>query len=426
LAVAVVCGVLAPRPAAAGCTLGSEASQLKRSVRLAARCNDRILRSGAGTICKQSPPPACAGTLPADALALAYGPNDPASAAVDRRLLKTQLNCQKRIGRATAGYVGRKLRYRVNGLSEAEADLRARKQLDKLPDRCLVVVAQDASGVVVPAVGPQCAVALPPPGSGVDTAALRDCLHTLLGVWVERWGPNPQPLRPNIVFVLTDDQRRDTTGATHSPSAAAIMPRTRAELADHGIEFTQAFMTTPLCCPSRSSILSGQYSHRTGVYKNGGANGGADDFDDTSSVGTWLQAAGYRTSLMGKYLNGYNALWTTGEPPYVPPGWTEWHGMKNVGYFNYRIVEPNGMGGYVENFYGSAETDYSTDVLREKAKTFITESVAAGEPFLLYLAFKAPHLPQIPAPRHDGLFQSIGPWRPPSYNEPDVSDKASR
>ena len=123
LAVALVWGA----PAAAGCTLGSEASQLKRSVRLAARCNDRILRSGPGTICKQSPPPACAGTLPADALALAYGPNDPASAAVDRRLLKTQLNCQKRIGRATASYVGRKLRYRVNGLSEAEADLRARK-----------------------------------------------------------------------------------------------------------------------------------------------------------------------------------------------------------------------------------------------------------------------------------------------------------
>ena len=423
LAVAVVCGALAVRPAAAGCTLGSEASQLKRSVRLAARCNDRILRSGPGTICKQSPPPACAGTLPADALALAYGPNDPASAAVDRRLLKTQLNCQKRIGRATASYVGRKLRYRVNGLSEAEADLRARKQLDKLPDKCFVIVAQDASGVVVPAVGPQCAAALPPPGSGVDSAALRDCVHTLLGVWVERWGPNPQPLRPNIVFILTDDQRRDTTDATHSPSAAAIMPRTRAELADHGVEFPEAFMTTPLCCPSRSSILSGQYSHRTGVYKNGGNNGGADDFDDGSSVGTWLQAAGYRTSLMGKYLNGYNALWTTGEPPYVPPGWTEWHGMKNVGYFNYRIVEPNGMGGYVENFYGSAETDYSTDVLREKAKTFITESVAAGEPFLLYLAFKAPHGPFIAAPRHDGLFQTISPWRPPSYNEADVSDK---
>src|SRR5207249_818710 len=60
---------------------------------------------------------------------------------------------------------------------------------------------------------------------------------------------------------------------------------------------------------------------------------------------------------------------------------------------------------------------------REKAKTFISNAVGAGEPFFLYLAFKAPHLPQTAAPRHDGLFQSIGPWRPPTYNEPDVSDK---
>src|SRR2546427_12779769 len=91
LAVAVVCGALAVRPAAAGGTLGSEASQLKRSVRLAARCNDRILRSGPGTICKQSPPPACARTLPAGALALAYAPDEPASPAVARLPLRAQL-----------------------------------------------------------------------------------------------------------------------------------------------------------------------------------------------------------------------------------------------------------------------------------------------------------------------------------------------
>src|SRR4029450_12484542 len=73
--------------------------------------------------------------------------------------------------------------------------------------------------------------------------------------------------------------------------------------------------------------------------------------------------------------------------------------------------------------YGSAEGAYLTDVMREKAKTFITDSVTSGEPFFLYLAFKAPHLPQIPAPRHDGMFEGIPPWRPLSYNEADVSDK---
>src|SRR6185295_14155599 len=257
----------------------------------------------------------------------------------------------------------------------------------------------------------------------VDTVALRDCLLTLMRTWVDRVVPSPQPLRPNILFILTDDQRWDSTDGTHGIAGADVMPRTRAELGDSGIEFKNGFMTTPLCCPSRSSILTGSYAHRTGVYKNGGTNGGADDFNDVSTIATWLQGAGYRTSLMGKYLNGYAQLWTSPAPPYVPPGWTEWRGAKNVAFFNYTMVEPDGLGGYTEVAYGNAEADYSTDVLREKAKTFISQSVALGEPFFLYLAFKAPHLPQIPAPRHDGLFQSISPWRPPSYNEPDVSDK---
>src|SRR5688572_25436498 len=97
--------------------------------------------------------------------------------------------------------------------------------------------------------------------------------------------------------------------------------------------------------------------------------------------------------------------------------------MPKVTFFDYVMVEPDGLGGYVENTYGNSEAEYLTDVLRDKAKAFISDSVASGEPFFLFLAFKAPHLPQIPAPRHDGLFQTIPPWRPPSYNEADLSDK---
>jgi N-acetylglucosamine-6-sulfatase len=413
--------LLTPVLAHAQCSDPKTSGEVRKTLRLAARCNDRKLRVGPSTTCTLADPPACAGTLATDALALAYGENNPPAAAVDRSALRDQLRCQTLIGRAVRVYVGRKLHLLQKGVAAAEAEARARRQLDRIPDVCAVPVAADAGGVVLPAVGPQCGAAVPAPGSPVDAVALRDCLLTLLGTWVDRWGPNPQPLRPNILFILSDDQRWDTTDATHAP--VEVMPGTRAELADQGVEFTQAFMTTPLCCPSRSSILRGSYAHRTGVYKNGGTNGGADDFDDSSCLPVWLQAAGYRTSLMGKYLNGYNQLWTTGNPPYVPPGWTEWHGMKNVGYYNYRIVEPDGLGGYVENFYGNTPADYSTDVLREKAKQFISDSVAAGEPFFLYLAFKAPHLPQIPAPRHEGLFQSLPPWRPPSYNEADVSDK---
>ncbi|MCC6766639.1 MAG: sulfatase [Deltaproteobacteria bacterium] len=428
--------VLASAPRTdAGCTTSQDAGLVRRALNQGMRCADKRLRSGPFATCNVTSPPACAGTLVADAIAIAYGANHPpAAAVVDRSGLRDQLRCQKKIGTAAASYVGSKLKDLANGKDPIEAEARARKQLDKLPTYCLVDVLQDPSTMHVPSVGPQCAAAAPAtPGAPADAAALRDCLGTLLGVWVDRYGPDPQPLRPNILFILTDDQRWDTTGPVHSPSGSTdVMARTRAELAAGGVALTQAFITTPLCCPSRASILSGQYAHRTGVYKNGGNNGGVDDFEfsapgvpglSADALPVWLQGAGYRTSLIGKYLNGYGQLWQSGDPPYVPPGWTEWRGMKNVAFYDYVIVEPDGLGGYGEVSYGSAESDYSTDVLREKAKAFISASVAAGEPFFLYLAFKAPHLPQIPAPRHDGLFQSVAPWRPPSWNEADVSDK---
>jgi len=368
----------------------------------------------------------CAGTLVADALALAYGPNDPSAAPVDTRALRRQVVCQRQIGRAVRSYVGRELTRVVRGRRRRGAGARAPATLRALTRKCKLAVARDASGVVVPAVGPQCAAAVGAPDRRIEPAALRDCLRTLLGVWVEGAGPRPEPLRPNIVFILSDDQRWDTLDATHSPGGAFVMPRLKAELIDHGVRFTNAFMTTPLCCPSRASILRGQYAHRTGVYKNSGANGGADDFTDDVSMGTILQGAvhppaggtGYHTAFIGKYLNGYAQLWPRGSPPYVPPGWNEWHAMKNVAYYDYTIVE-NG----VEVRYGAAEADYSTDVLREKARAFIAGAAARGQPFFLYLAPKAPHGPFTPAPRHDGMFSLLPPWRPPSYNEPDVADK---
>src|SRR6185436_15291800 len=147
------------------------------------------------------------------------------------------------------------------------------------------------------------------------------------------------------------------------------------------------------------------------------------DFDASSTLETWVAGAGSRTRPMGKSLNGYPQLWGSSEPPYVPPGWTEWRVMKQPAYFDYVMIEPDGLGNYVENSYGHADADYSTDVLREKAKTFISNAVDAAQPFFLYLAFKAPHLPPIAAPRHDGMFATVTDWRPPSYNETDLSDK---
>lgn len=431
IALLLAVAVLGPAARAhAGCVAASEASLVSRAIRTETSCNDRGLRSPNPPTCQEITPPPCSDTLVADTAALGYGatdwePGDPPPANVDPRALRDQLACQRQIGSAIRSYLGVKLRGLVSGRPLDALETAARRQLDRIPLRCGVTVATDASGVTLPAVGPQCSAAIGAPGDVVDAAALRDCLHTLLAVWVDRVGPTPAPLRPNILFLLTDDQRWDTLGTEHSPDTTAIMPRLRLELAAQGVEFTNAFHTTPLCAPSRASLLTGQLAHRHGVYKNGSTNGGADDLDDAQTIAVWLQGAGYRTSLIGKYLNGYANLWNDDQPPYVPPGWTEWRGMSKVSHFDYTMVEPNGLGGYVENAYGHTEAEYLTDVLREKAKAFISDSVARSEPFFLYLSFKAPHLPQIPAPRHDGLFQTIPPWRPPSYNEADVSDKPS-
>src|ERR1043166_6964718 len=147
---------LAPlRSARAGCTTTTDAATVRRSVAHAMTCDDRKLRRGPGATCKPVTPPDCAGTLVTDAVALAHGPNNPAAGAVNTRALKTQLACQKRIGRGVSTYVSRKLRGLVRGDDVVKLQARARKRLDQIPDRCLVDVAENAGkGIVVPAAGP--------------------------------------------------------------------------------------------------------------------------------------------------------------------------------------------------------------------------------------------------------------------------------
>lgn len=126
---------------------------------------------------------------------------------------------------------------------------------------------------------------------------------------------------PNVVLILTDDQRWDTVSE---------MPTVMSDLAGRGITFERGYVSNPLCCPSRASILTGLYSHSTGVYTNQArAHGGFAAFDDRSTIATWLDEAGYRTALIGKYLNGY-------EGPYVPPGWDRWFATYlNGAYYDY-------------------------------------------------------------------------------------------
>ena len=221
-----------------------------------------------------------------------------------------------------------------------------------------------------------------------------------------------QTARPNVILILTDDL---------DAKAIAHMPRLRAQLADRGVTFANFFVTTSLCCPSRSSILRGQYVHNHHVYTNQPPRGGFETFralgHERSTVATWLQAAGYRTVLMGKYLNGYPDRTA---PTYVPPGWEEWYSPSRGGYanFNYTMNENGRLVAY-----GSRPEDYMTDVLARKAADVIRRSGRDGKPFFIYLATYAPHAPATPAPRHANAFTDVTAPRPPSFNEADVSDK---
>jgi arylsulfatase A-like enzyme len=214
--------------------------------------------------------------------------------------------------------------------------------------------------------------------------------------------------KPNIIFIVADDL--NTESMTH-------LPRLQSLLAARGTIFSNFFVSLALCCPSRASILRGQYAHNTQIFTNAPPGGGFAKFRDLgheeSTIATWLRDAGYRTVLLGKYLNGYPM--TT----YVPPGWDEWYGVAGgVNFFNYTLNE---NGKLVR--YGSEPEAYLTDVLTEKAADFVLRTAPTGQPFLMYIAPHAPHEPATPAPRHEDVFFGVEAPRTPSFNEQDVSDK---
>jgi N-acetylglucosamine-6-sulfatase len=215
--------------------------------------------------------------------------------------------------------------------------------------------------------------------------------------------------RPNIVFILTDDL---------SMNLLRYMPHVLAMQHD-GLTFNKYFVSDSLCCPSRSSIFTGNFPHDTNVFSNVGKRGGFREFYDRGeeqhTFATALQNAGYRTGMMGKYLNGYGQQ--KGSVPglpytYVPPGWSEWD-VAGWGYreFNYDL---NDNGQMLQ--YGAQPKDYLTDVLARKGVDFINTSAATGQPFFLELATFAPHFPYTPAPRDASDFPGLKAPRPPNFN----------
>jgi N-acetylglucosamine-6-sulfatase len=212
--------------------------------------------------------------------------------------------------------------------------------------------------------------------------------------------------KPSVLIILTDDQRFNQTWPMNTVQDQLMKP---------GIEFRRGYVTNPLCCPSRASILTGNYSHTTGVWRDTPPFGGYQAFtdkDQNDTIATRLQAAGYKTGLFGKYLNGYAdpAL----ETGVVPPGWNQWMAFPRAGYYNFDL----NVNGTIKH-YGNDQ--YSTTVLGKAAASFIRST---SGPTFTYFAPYGPHNPATPETQYKHSFEGqIPQLRSPAYNEKDVSDK---
>ena len=214
--------------------------------------------------------------------------------------------------------------------------------------------------------------------------------------------------QPNILLILTDDQRADTAHAPWMPNLQAMT--------DQGIDFSQAFANTSLCCPARATIFTGLFTHNHQILGNSGYVDPDFDHADPRMLPQKLQEAGYRTAMLGKYMLNTRMN--------MPPGWDEWHVFSENGndgtgrlYYNYTLNE-NGTA----VAYGDTPGDYSTDVLRDKTLALIERWNDDG-PWFVEVGFYAPHRATIPAPRHEGSWAGLTSHRPPNYQEADISDK---
>ena len=216
--------------------------------------------------------------------------------------------------------------------------------------------------------------------------------------------------RPNVLFVLTDDL---------DAAELRFMPQTRALIGRQGTTFDNYFVSNSLCCPSRATTLRGQYAHNTGVWSNGGDNGGFEraysNGIEQDTIATRLHDAGYATSLTGKYLNGYP---NGARPDYIPPGWDNWaSAVYGNPYAEYHYVLNQNQSYHV---YQHHRRDYGTNVYVNLTDRFIRDSVHQRQPFFAYLSVYAPHQPARPAKQDLAKFPGAHAPRTASFDQTNV------
>jgi arylsulfatase A-like enzyme len=235
--------------------------------------------------------------------------------------------------------------------------------------------------------------------------------------------------RPNIIVVETDDQPEGMLQA---------MPTVRSRIIDKGVRFKNSFVNFPLCCPSRATFLTGQYAHNHRVLGNAGPAGGFQKFEQLhgdNNLAVWLHRAGYRTGLIGKYLNNFGR----NRHASVPPAWSRWYSVMTPtlqDVYDYNLD----VNGRIVHF-GSSVHDFKQDVFTRYAVQFVRNAAPSRTPFFLWLTYTAPHdaepnsRPQPPgdcanaaqpAPRHAHAFDSAPLPMSPNFNEADVSDKPAQ
>ena len=254
--------------------------------------------------------------------------------------------------------------------------------------------------------------------AGLAAAALLTAIAVVAAPAIAEAKP---PKRPNVVLFVTDDQATQTVRPDTMPNLLSLFRPSATE-------FTNAIVTTPLCCPSRATMLTGQYGHNNGVLRNDYRQ--LDERNNTLPV--WLSRAGYRTIHVGKYLNLYRkARGPEAEPA---PGWDAWQTVQEpINYYDYDW-SVNGR----TKHYGTEDRDYLTDVINRKAVSQVRRFAPKRKPFYMQLDEYAPHdspgrgtgpchtnHDPVPAPTEENLFQSAELPQPPSFDESDVSDKPS-